>query len=801
MEKKILEMQTIRLTDGKKSKGVLTFNVDGITFVSESGKDTFAIAIPDLRKTELATGIEKSLFSKKHYVDILLENNELRFQFSESEIGGVVSVYEQKKKEFAEEEYQKELAVRISVFNAFVKKKIDSIEKKENYSSIITAKIASVIGEIIAIKYDDTISVEANKAKVDSKITSLDKFISEQIEKERIEEGRRQFQEKKKEIVAEKEEEYKNEIGRTLKIVADGISEIKGLLFNEKASNEENIRELIELSTKLSNAVEALKKKEEAELEKYRTSENNPNKYNDTIKKRSRTIYELILDNPYFILGLPLTASNSDALGVKDKIEKFAKLKVSKAFTTNYDLKNIESPKRDMSSLQSATVHAKESKYKWFWFAGSEYAKIWEADLLFDWLEEREFDLDLLTAAYIHLIFKDPTFSDSRKWKLLIEKLDYIYSLKDSELWSLLKSQGRVSDEQLNVVLLKEFRDTIIIPFDQLIRTSDEALVIAYTKNLAALKLKNNTFKELVQDAFVDKTTDKLSAIEKTIKNFDWQADIDDVDNLFKETISLIDAIGSCVKKIGGAASTYAKRNSDVYVKMLKDITIFFLDQDEKDMGEFYAKKLYKLSDSADQRRLRNSFGYELFGLDYTDLDAEEMRAIGIKYHEGDGVRKDEFQSYVWLKRAADAGDDASALLVGMHLLGGECVRRDVKLAKKYLQQASDAGNIEAMKMLLKLHMPHEHYDLGYIHIPYNERKYVEITVNFIAYVRLLDDYNYSLYVDRGEYSFYGGRQTQSPCRIGIPESGHWHLVVDNDGDEMGGIESSDCYTRTLPRF
>ena len=140
-------------------------------------------------------------------------------------------------------------------------------------------------------------------------------------------------------------------------------------------------------------------------------------------------------------------------------------------------------------------------------------------------------------------------------------------------------------------------------------------------------------------------------------------------------------------------------------------------------------------------------------------------------------------------------------MIVALHLIQGDVTTQNVKLAKEYLKKASDAGNIEATKMLINMYMPHEHYDLGYVYVGYDERKIVEVEVNFIAYVRLLDDYNYSLYVDKGTYNYYGGRQTQSPCRLNIPESGHWHLVIDNDGDDMGDIKSSNCVTRTFPKF
>ena len=76
----------------------------------------------------------------------------------------------------------------------------------------------------------------------------------------------------------------------------------------------------------------------------------------------------------------------------------------------------------------------------------------------------------------------------------------------------------------------------------------------------------------------------------------------------------------------------------------------------------------------------------------------------------------------------------------------------------------------------------------------------IEVDLNYTAYVRLLSDYDFRNYISGEEYSYYGGRQTQTPCRIKIPNDGHWHVVVDNDGDDLGGISSS-CSTRTISNY
>ncbi|MDR3331152.1 MAG: DUF1883 domain-containing protein [Synergistaceae bacterium] len=63
----------------------------------------------------------------------------------------------------------------------------------------------------------------------------------------------------------------------------------------------------------------------------------------------------------------------------------------------------------------------------------------------------------------------------------------------------------------------------------------------------------------------------------------------------------------------------------------------------------------------------------------------------------------------------------------------------------------------------------------------------VEVTLSSRAYVRLIDDDNFSLYKTGGKYSFFGGIVRFSPYHIAIPRDGNWHIAVDM-GDKSGKI-------------
>ncbi|MGH7200105.1 MAG: DUF1883 domain-containing protein [Planctomycetaceae bacterium] len=58
----------------------------------------------------------------------------------------------------------------------------------------------------------------------------------------------------------------------------------------------------------------------------------------------------------------------------------------------------------------------------------------------------------------------------------------------------------------------------------------------------------------------------------------------------------------------------------------------------------------------------------------------------------------------------------------------------------------------------------------------------VEVTLDRAANVQLLDPSQFEKYRNRRTYRYYGGHATRSPCRIEVPRTGPWHLVIDLGG-------------------
>ncbi len=76
-----------------------------------------------------------------------------------------------------------------------------------------------------------------------------------------------------------------------------------------------------------------------------------------------------------------------------------------------------------------------------------------------------------------------------------------------------------------------------------------------------------------------------------------------------------------------------------------------------------------------------------------------------------------------------------------------------------------------------------------------NRGEIVEVTLTSGANVRLLDNSNFSSYKNGQKHLYIGGLAKKSPVRLSIPNSGHWHVVVDMQG-LRGSTKSS---VRVLP--
>ncbi|TXH65373.1 MAG: DUF1883 domain-containing protein [Lysobacteraceae bacterium] len=87
---------------------------------------------------------------------------------------------------------------------------------------------------------------------------------------------------------------------------------------------------------------------------------------------------------------------------------------------------------------------------------------------------------------------------------------------------------------------------------------------------------------------------------------------------------------------------------------------------------------------------------------------------------------------------------------------------------------------------------------MQFIHNDLGQRKrgeIVEVTLTSGANVRLMDSSNFSNYKNGRQHRYYGGLAKQSPIRLQIPNSGHWHVAI----DMQGLVGSTRASVRMLP--
>ncbi|MEZ2130395.1 MULTISPECIES: DUF1883 domain-containing protein [unclassified Sinorhizobium] len=58
----------------------------------------------------------------------------------------------------------------------------------------------------------------------------------------------------------------------------------------------------------------------------------------------------------------------------------------------------------------------------------------------------------------------------------------------------------------------------------------------------------------------------------------------------------------------------------------------------------------------------------------------------------------------------------------------------------------------------------------------------IEVTLSAVNNVRLLTAANFQRFTEVLDFKYLGGVARKSPIRLTVPESGHWHIIVDMEG-------------------
>ncbi|NTJ42619.1 DUF1883 domain-containing protein [Agrobacterium larrymoorei] len=70
------------------------------------------------------------------------------------------------------------------------------------------------------------------------------------------------------------------------------------------------------------------------------------------------------------------------------------------------------------------------------------------------------------------------------------------------------------------------------------------------------------------------------------------------------------------------------------------------------------------------------------------------------------------------------------------------------------------------------------HYDLKQL----RSGTVIEVSLNAVNNVRLMTAGNFQRFTEMLDFKYLGGVAKKSPIRLAIPETGLWHLIVDEEG-------------------
>jgi len=73
----------------------------------------------------------------------------------------------------------------------------------------------------------------------------------------------------------------------------------------------------------------------------------------------------------------------------------------------------------------------------------------------------------------------------------------------------------------------------------------------------------------------------------------------------------------------------------------------------------------------------------------------------------------------------------------------------------------------------------------------------VEVSLSAVNNVRLMTAPNFQRFTEVLDFKYIGGVARKSPVKLAIPESGHWHVVVDMEGHH--GLADSSVKLITAP--
>ena len=508
------------------------------------------------------------------------------------------------------------------------------------------------------------------------------------------------------------------------------------------------------------------------------------------MSKGARYIFE---NNPYCVLGISCCSTRSEALKVRDKLQKLSHLNAAHTYTSDFDLSFIEKPNRELGRIQVILENVTDMSHRWLWLKdASYYSKSWDALKVYR-DENNVFVYDRLVASYLALLLTDANMSNGYAWKVLFKAIKDIYSLSDKEIYDAVKE--RLPEAELDKynyhMIAASFRDSILTPVIMNIENADG---IVLKNMMSVIKQVEEPIRPVLHNAAVERAfewansrIDALSVITETLqkKSYKTKQEIQDlettIDAYFDAEFELVQHFAIVLSGV----DFYTERINDRIRSVVWDATNLLSQGGKKAKACRYDCLIYPFCSESQQKEIKKFYPYEMHTLPDSVYTIDECKDASTKF----GASGDLKNKFIWLLKAAEKGDAGSQNDIGVAYALGQGVPADAKKAVEWYEKAAAQGNAYGLS-----NMANRYYN-GTYPCTKNIAKAKDYWIRAVVAARREDDIKHlnekfpgwqredhpSLNFSDSDWEF----KLRPMAELGIPSAEHWygyHLFLGTKG-------------------
>lgn len=416
------------------------------------------------------------------------------------------------------------------------------------------------------------------------------------------------------------------------------------------------------------------------------------------MSRGARYIFE---NNPFCVLGISSSASRSDALKVRDKLQKLDKLGAADSYSSPFDLANVEKPNRELGKLQVVLENISDLSHRWLWFRDAgHYTSTWDIYKTYR-SEGSEFEYDRMFVVYLCLLLSDAELSSTYCWNSLLTAIDSLCKRDDRDLYEVIigSLHPTVLDKYNYHMIAGSFRESILSPLTMNIEAAQGAGLLAMLNYFRGSSfsftpiLLDKTTESAFEWAYnkIDCVKNAVPAIPQNTSPTKQQvASVEAaLDSYFDTDFEVVQSIASALVGV----ELYTERINDRIRSIVWDATNILSRGGLRAKACKYDCLIYPFCTESQQKEIKRFYPYEMHSLPDSAYTIEECQEAAKKF----GEKNDAKNKFIWLLKAAEKGDAGSQNDVGVAYALGQGVAKDARKAVEWYEKAAAQGNAFAL--------------------------------------------------------------------------------------------------------